>query len=477
MKKTALILILLFLTSLFFSCKKDKLITDPSAKLDFSQDSVLFDTLFTTIGSTTKYFRVYNNNDQKILISNIRLARGQSSPYRFNADGLYGTSVNDIEIDAHDSIFVFIEVTVDPTNVNNPLVIRDSLLFETNGNIQDVDLEAWGQDAYFHLPADKIVLSGGVLYYGIDSMGTWPADKPHVVYGYTVVDSSNTLNIDPGVNVYFHNNGGIWVYRFGTIKVNGTYTQPVTFQGDRLEPEYQDEPGQWDRIWINEGSTQNEINYAIIKNGFIGIEHQVIMSIVDPMKLKINNTIIQNMSGWGIFTGHGNIEGFNNVVVNCGKNVMALTQGGKYKFYHCTFANYYNKEERQDAVLFMNNYDAVNGTLAFDTTSYFGNCIFDGANTEEVGFDTSATANAFNVLFENCMLKTSYNLNNSHFINCLQNQPAAFKNPGAYDFKINSNSAAKDAGKPSLGIAFPVDLDNKARNVDMAPDIGAYEFQ
>jgi hypothetical protein len=464
------------LLSLFSSCKKDKLLTDPSAKLDFSQDTVLFDTLFTTVGSTTKYFKVYNNNNQKILISNIRLAKGENSPYRFNADGLYGKSVNEIEINAHDSIFVFVEVTVDPTNMNNPLVIRDSLLFETNGKLQDVDLEAWGQDAYFHLPDNKIVfLTGGVLYYGFEPCSaTWAADKPHVVYGYRVVDTLCTLTIDPGVNVFFHNNGGIWV-RYGTIKVNGTYSQPVTFQGDRLEPEYQDVPGQWDRIWINEGSTQNVINYAVIKNGFIGIQPQVISNGSAPFKVSVTNTIVKNMSGWGMYAIYGNVEGYNNLFVNCGKNILALLDGGKYKFYHCTFANFYTKDQRSDAVLFMNNYDDVNGTLPFDTTTYFGNCIIYGSNAEEIAFDTAATTGAFNVLFEKCILKTT--LNSNRFFNCYANASVSFKDPAGYDFKLNNNSAAKDSGKTSLGTAFPNDLDNKPRNIDTAPDIGAYEFQ
>ena len=56
---------------------------------------------------------------------------------------------------------------------------------------------------------------------------------------------------------------------FGTIKINGTLGNEVTFQGDRLDSWYKDIPGQWDRIWLMPGSINNEINYAIIKNGNI----------------------------------------------------------------------------------------------------------------------------------------------------------------------------------------------------------------
>ncbi|MFN5182421.1 MAG: choice-of-anchor Q domain-containing protein [Bacteroidota bacterium] len=460
----------------FSSCKKDELILDSSAKLNFSQDSVLFDTVFTTVGSTTKYFRVYNNNNQRINISNIRLAKGESSPFRFNADGIYGKSINNIEIDANDSIFVFVEVTVNPNLATTPLVIRDSLIFETNGNVQDVDLEAWGQDAYFHLPDNKIVFStGSALYYGIEPcIAQWTNDKPHVVYGYRVVDSTCMLNIDAGTKVYFHNNAGIWVYRYGTLKVNGTQSQPVIFQGDRLEPEYADVPGQWDRIWINEGSTQNVINYAIIKNGFIGIQHEPLFDASAPLRVTVSNTIIQNMSGWGMFAIHGNIKGYNNLICNCGKNLLAVIDGGKYSFTHCTFANFYTQADRTDPVIYINNHDDVNGLVPLDS-AYFGNCIFDGSEAEEIAFDS--IPGGFNFKFEGSMLKTTINMSGSRFVNSFQNKSNSYSNPAGHNFNILQNSWAQDHGVPAVGNIYPLDLSGNSRTADAAPDIGAYEFQ
>lgn len=90
-------------------------------------------------------------------------------------------------------------------------------------------------------------------------------------------------------------------------------------------------------------------------------------------KLTINNTIIKNMSGWGLFSVHGNIEGYNNVICNCGKNIAAFLLGGSYKFYQCTFANYWNSADRTDPILYVNNYDGVN-SIPLDS-AYFGNCI------------------------------------------------------------------------------------------------------
>jgi hypothetical protein len=111
----------------FSGCTKDDFTTDASARLAFSDDTILFDTVFTTVGSSTEYLIIYNNNDEAVKISSIRIAGGNSSNFRLNIDGIPGKSFTDIEIDAHDSIWVFAEVTVDPNNQSNPLIIADSI--------------------------------------------------------------------------------------------------------------------------------------------------------------------------------------------------------------------------------------------------------------------------------------------------------------------------------------------------------------
>jgi hypothetical protein len=203
--KIAVLFLLSFLVFDFSSCKKDKLITDSSAKLQFSQDSVLFDTVFTTIGSSTKNIRVRNKNNQRIKISSIQLQGGTASPFIINVDGSPGKSFTDIEIAANDSMYIFIQVNVNPTNTNSPLIISDALVFSVNGNQQTVQLEAWGQDAYYHRPTDAIKFKDGTYFpYSTISTQTpatvtWPNDKPHVIYGYLVVDEKQKLIINQGL--------------------------------------------------------------------------------------------------------------------------------------------------------------------------------------------------------------------------------------------------------------------------------------
>ena len=67
------------------SCKKDLLLSNGA--LEFSVDTVLFDTVFTSIGSTTKNFKIYNRSNRPVVIYEVQLAGGSNSTYRFNLDG------------------------------------------------------------------------------------------------------------------------------------------------------------------------------------------------------------------------------------------------------------------------------------------------------------------------------------------------------------------------------------------------------
>jgi hypothetical protein len=457
------------------SCKKDKFITDPKANISFSSDSILFDTVFTTIGSSTRNIRVINRNSQKIKISSITLAKGNSSSFIINVDGAKGTYFEDIELAAHDSIFIFVQVHVNPTNLNSPLIITDEIDFTVNGNASKVNLEAWGQDAYYHYPTDAIKFSNGTyLPYSLISKNpncdtTWNNDKPHVVYGWLVVDSKQKLTLNGGVRMYFAQKAGLWVYQQGTLKVKGTLGNEVLFTQARRDPEYADEPGQWDRIWINEGSVDNEINYAIIRNGYIGIQAEVLEDTLNkyPNRLKLTNTKIYNMSQWGLYTYAFNVNGYNNVISNCQEYSVNLTTGGNYTFLHCTFANFWLREKTRDLPTLRVSNHIDNTVLPLDTC-YFGNCIIDGILTNELDLDIkSSTTSPPTYFFSSCVLKTTINTSDAtKFNGNLTNNQGNYIDPQKYDFNLKSTSqagpltgtnAATDAGK------VPVDINGAAR--------------
>ena len=483
MRRILTILFLATVLSCAFSCRKDNIETNSSATLNFSTDSILFDTVFTTMGSTTKRLKVYNRNNDKIIISSISLENGNNSPFRINVDGASGNTHSNIEIEGNDSIFIFIEVTIDPNSLLSPFVINETLLFTTNGNKQSIQLAAWGQNAHYFV-ANKNVGGIPLVYLDKDNSNgalnvTWTNDKPYVIYGgYLTLDGDDQLTIEKGVRVHLHNSSGIWVYQGGNIQVNGTVDSNVTFQGTRLEYAWQDVPGQWDRIWINEGSNDNVFNYAVIKNAFIGLQVEPLPFDPTPRlstnRLRLNNCMIQNSSAVAILATNYLITDTNSIFSNSGQFNLYIKGGGEYQFNHTTIANYWDQGIRETpSVLVQNYYTDVNGSTVpiatIDSVNFY-NCIVHG--NLDVEFDTDIiSSGTVNYKFVNSILKTTNSTSGSNYVNIIKNPSAElFIDKSIQNYHLAVGSAAINAG---IASGVLTDHDGVIRN--NPPDIGAYE--
>ncbi|MBI5218820.1 MAG: hypothetical protein HY958_07815 [Bacteroidia bacterium] len=461
------LLSILFISALY-SCKKDNFIIDSSAKLEFSADTLIFDTVFTTIGSTTKQFKIYNRHNQYIRISSIYLANGTQTHFRLNINGLHASKVNNVEIPPKDSLFVFVEVTLNPTNQNNPLTIVDSVVFVTNGNKQDVKLVAIGQDV--HLVNAEILRNDTV----------WNNEKPFLIYNSMLVDTLKTLTINAGCTLYFHRNSTMYVK--GTLIVNGTKALPVVFRNDRLEHVYDDIPSQWNGILLFTGSKNNVIDHAEIRNGVIGLQVGNIENTGET-KVTLKNTIIQNMSYACIFAMASKINAYNCVIANAGFYTTALLAGGSYRFYHCTLADYWGANRTEPSVILSNNL-MVGNTLYVGNldTAFFGNSIIYGNNSNEIGFSKDNSV-SFNYLFDHCLLKIDPSVNTSdqnNYLNIFKNETPWFISIyDKFDFHLDTLSFAIDKGSLDVISSSPHsdwlqnDLDEKPRL--SLPDLGAYE--
>lgn len=471
-----------FVALIFISGCQDDLLQGQGV-LSFSQDTVIFDTVFTTIGSVTRQFKVYNNSSSEVVISSIFLAGGQQSKYRINVDGVPGLAFGNVRIRGNDSMFVFVDVTLDPNNLGAPALVTDSVVFVTEGVQQDVDLAACGWDADFYFPTNYLP---GLGSYSIIEcpFATWTSARPVVIYGTAVVDSACVLNIEAGTRVFSHKHSGILVYRDGTMHVNGTLGNEVIFASDRLDEFYSDQAGEWDRIWYSQGSKDNTMNYAIIKNGNVGVQVDFFNESSSSPTLVIRNTIIENMAGAAIFAQTAKIDAYNCVFGNGGQFSAALTIGGVYNFRHCTFANYWVNGNRQTPTLLQNNWYEFQGqTYAFDYNAYFGNCIIYGNNLNELGIDRNASA-AFQFKFDRCLLRLRPQdvdvSDPMQYSDVILNENPKFKDPTKHDFELDTLSPAKDLGFMSIVNAMPElqsDIKGSSRTMDSGPDLGAYERQ
>ncbi|MCK4991929.1 MAG: hypothetical protein KAS29_15625, partial [Bacteroidales bacterium] len=343
---------------LFFACHPERnYLEESDAKLTFTLDTLFFDTVFTTFGTITKSFRVKNPHNQFVKIDEVSLAGGESSVFRINVDGQPGVHFSGLEIAPRDSMYLFVEATLDPNGHDDILRIQDSIVFLTNGNIQDIDLVAWGQDV--HIIRDSV----------IDVPTIWNADKPYVILNYAYVDSMSSLTIESGAKIHLHRDALLFVN--GTLHVNGTLDEPVLFAGDRLEEFFDDKPGQWGLIYLSESSQDNRINYAEIKNGTIGILISASPESGKMPDLEISNSTINHMSSNGIYALNAEVTGTNLVIGDCGGSCAGLIYGGAYEFIHCTFANNwpsYFSNRRLPALLltdYFGNYDSEGNLVLY----------------------------------------------------------------------------------------------------------------
>lgn len=462
---------ILFSTS---SCKKDKLLTIGGA-LAFSTDTLRFDTVFTTIGSVTRQFKIYNKNNKRIKLSEIKLERGQSSPFRLNVDGVATKSIRDVEIAGNDSLYIFVALTVDPTTGVLPFLVEDKVLFELNGTTRDVPLEAFGQDAHY-------IYNDSVL-----TTQTWVNDKPYVIIHSAIVDSANTLTIQKGCRIYMHQDSKLYV--LGSLKAFGTKADSIIFQGDRLDRDYfgyRDYPGEWGGILFYRSSSGNNLNYCTIKNagnttdGFTSAAINVLPYWVDlggPM-LEMNYCTISNSLTFGLVGFTARVR-MNSCLINtCGQQNVACIEGGDYEFTNCTMANYggLGINHTQQPVLAALNYRDISLTefVTADLKANFKNCIIYGSLDNEVFFNKRGSA-VYNVTLQNCLYKLANQLDPSLVSqsNCLRDQDPQFKEISKWNFRIPNTSPAKGAGIASN--IPPYDLDFK--NWGTPPSIGCYEAE
>jgi len=499
--------IVIFLIIFLGSCRKDFGTILSTGELEFSVDTVLLNRVFDSISSSTKSFKIYNRSKDDITIPTVKLGRGESSFYRLNIDGIAGKSFENIDILSNDSIFVFVEATIDFQQVTDAdFFYRDSVVFNSGINEQDVKLEALVLDVHLIRPDRTLQPDNSFVYeeiiLGVDAEGepmsvrgtllngntTFTSEKPYLIYDFVGVPENATLTIEAGATLYFHDNSGIIVEKDASLIVNGELENEVLFEDDRLEPEFEDTAGQWGVIWLREGSKSNDINYAIIKNNIIGL--LVDATVNTNPTLTIRNTQIYNTSNFGILGRETNILGENVVIGNNGLSSLACTIGGTYNFTHCTFANYWNSSFRQFPTLLVNNFFTFmdNGTEVIETrdllAANFTNCIIDGNQNVEFVLDKVEGA-LFNYNFKNSMLKFDttnsdllnnplYDFNDANvYQNIILNGIAQFKEIAMNQYIIGQDSEANGSADTNGALQVPFDILNINRTI--IPDIGAYQ--
>ncbi len=421
--------------------KDEVLSTDPNDRLQFSEDTIFFDTLFSNVGSITKRLLVFNPGKNKIRISSVTLAGGSNSAYSVIVNGLHGPSVSNIDILGNDSVYVLVKVLIDPSNQDLPFLVTDSLLFNTNTNRQTVLLSAYGQDAHF---------------FGKESLtcdAVWVNDKPYLLYDSLQINAGCTLTIQPGCKIYFHNAAALNVH--GTLRAQGSAAEPILFASDKLNKNAEDDRGQWGGLIFQSSSSGNVISWTTIRNSTTAIK---LFSVIDTdtiAELSLDNTFLLHASAGLIDAQEVDLAGTNLVLSDCPKALLRHSAGcGVWK--HCTFANYSSGFFREETNLVIGS---SNGSLKM----YVLNSILWGDKSNEV---TAINMPAIDL--QSCIWRSAYVGTHT---NIITGNPL-FSKPSDFDFSLTASSPAIDL---CVHVGVPDDI--VAVNRDSTPDAGAYEFK
>ncbi len=498
--------IVLFLMGLILSicsCRSDFETEASTGKLEFSKDTIYLDTVFTNIGSSTYRLKVYNRSKNDITIPTIKLAKGLNSKYRMTVDGMQGNKgkiFNNVDLLAKDSLYIFIETTVNIADANpSDFLYTDQIQFDSGQNLQNVELVTLIQDAVFLYPKRFADGTTETLPIGNEKIEGFYLDendpingnelqftkkKPYVIYGYAAVPANKTATFEAGTKVHFHANSGLIVANKASIKVNGTVSttdkmeNEVVFEGDRLEPDFENVPGQWGTIWITDGSTNNSFNHLTIKNATIGL----LIQNNDGTTVSIKNTQIYNSTNYGILAQTAKINGENVVINNAGQASLACTYGGNYTFTHSTFNNNWNSSQ-QVAVAISNYVAGAIPEVKDLAAATFNNCIIYGSYSNEMTLNKKTGA-AFKYQFNNCLIKFDNTSNKfatnpdyqfttdpAHYNEIILNKDPKFFKIAQNKLNIDATSAAFAKGNS----AYLIPLDILGINRTTPPDLGAYQ--
>ncbi len=454
-------------------CKKDKIEFDGLSYLEFSTDTLSFDTLFVSLGSTTQYFTVKNNHKKSVEIQRVYLKNIASNSYRLTIDGGSGNEADNIIIPGKDSIYIFVEVTVDPNDQGTPFVLLDEVVFETSSEKQKVVLQAYGQNARFY--------NGETI-----QTETWTNELPYVILNSLEVEEGHTLTIKEGVTVYFGGNSGMFVN--GTLNIEGGQdtSQWVTFRGYRLDTQvtgvaYDRLPGQWLGVFLMRGHTRHEITNFRMRGSEFGlnvgtttIDELNEVNIDNAPELRITNSEIYNHSVYGIYGFLAKIHATNLLIYNVGRNAFTVSLGGEYRIEHSTF--YLGSSgffEHKEPALYFSDYHIYSKdapALKSDLTVDLINSVAGGTTREEILFDL-ADENQ-NLKIEHSSLKFTEPLPTTvQAVQVLVNEDNGFENPLKSDFRLKENSVLIDKGK-DIHVLFDIAGNPRSSN----PDIGAFEF-
>lgn len=463
---------------------------DPGFRLTFSSDTVAFDTLISTIPSSTKTFYAFNNNGDGMRINSVELESGAESRFRVNVDGRYlvGGKWQDFEVMSEDSLVIRVEMTPPEVGTNEPLYFQDRLLFHlANGVTQTVVLTGGSVDAY--------ICKEGLV---IEENTTLLTDKAYVIYDSLVVREDATLTLTEGTTLMFHDKAMLRVY--GRLLVEGSIEKPVILRGDRMDHmfdylKYDNTPGRWEGVVIKEGSLGNHLVQCDIHSARHGIVcESTDQEDPDPAHpaIVMEDCILHNIGGHALLLNSCASRVTNTQISNTLLNSVQIL-GGDHTFTYCTIAQFYPFIGGGDGQALCLISSDEQGGPGFLHKAHFINCVITGYGSDVIqGMNIVTDSYTCDYLFHHCFINTPEDPDDTHFVGCIYDRDKKSGEVGKlvrqdnfrlfdsekirYDFTPKPESricSLADGSYPDLPV---FDRRGVSRLADDGPDAGCYEY-
>jgi hypothetical protein len=446
-------------------CCRQEFVSDSTATLRFSSDTLRFDTIFSPLGSTTFSCKVYNPSDKNLLFDEVRLRSEGASPFRMNVDGRSGYSVGNVKLAKKDSLFIFLEV-----KKNETLLLTDAVVFVVNGVelASRLEVVAYGQDAVV-FDRDTSPCDGY----------TFTAEKPYILNGVVTVDSDATVTVAAGAKLYFDTKAGVDVN--GTLKVEGTPENPCIFSFPRYnDPWYRNAVEQWRGVSISPTGCAS-VSGARITGAQCAFDVSGPQNTATGVQLTLSNSVVE-IADIGVRVSFGKVVADNCLFARYYSNAV-LVQGGQCSFYHCTLTsktylsvlvtlqNYILLEKRGQR----KTYDTI--PVPLEVT--FVNSIIYGENATGISIREQKHIPAdLNLTLTCCLVKPdSYDLSSSDTSGNIINQDPMFRDVAKNDFHLSEGSPAINAGLDEFAIKYPVDANGYNRSTSNDRSMGCYAYR
>ena len=472
--------LLSFVLCLFWTgCREYHVSDDPSLRLSFSTDTLLFDTVFTEQGSATAQLLVYNRNAEAVRIDRVWL--DSATCFRINLNGEQDLSrLSDLVIYGGDSLFVFVRVDINPSGSNSALLRSDRLHFHlASGNDQTVCLQAYGQDV------TRVRGKKGRLDIAGDY--TFTSVRPYLVFDTLVV--GGTLTFDAGARLYMHK--GACIYALGDVAANGTLDQPVIISGDRLDNLFDSVPyrfaaGSWNGLYLQADQPRLwSFSYVDILSGNVGLYCYSNQTSMLPT-LTMDGCRIHNHAMYGLVLINTNALVSNSEFSNCA-GYCIYCDGGTHTFVHSTVASYFgytniriqSTAKEDAAAVYIDNLSKQQP----QTVCSFYNSIITGYRTNQLVVATPFDQYYPGVFLGNYLKTDTLQIPHAESNTYWQKSDTAevfrntfykYKEYIYYDFRLDSLSPAIGIGDSLTALSYPLDRVAVSR-LNCSPDAGCYQ--